>query len=52
MINISNKYNLTVFHISDLHGTHQGLKVPEADIMIVSGVSSEIMHVIFIDIKP
>ena len=37
MINISNKYNLTVFHISDLHGTHQDLKVPEADIMIVSG---------------
>ena len=37
MINISNKYNLTIFHISDLHGTHQDLKVPEADIMIVSG---------------
>ena len=40
MINISNKYNLTVFHISDLHGTHQDLKVPEADIMIVSGDST------------
>ena len=37
MINISNKYNLTIFHISDLHGTHRDLKVPKADIMIVSG---------------
>lgn len=36
-INISNKYGYSVYHTSDLHGTHHDLEVPDVDIMIVSG---------------